>query len=689
MIFHELGFARLFINGLKKNRVNWETPARSHSSFRGRFIISHFYICLLLFCSAIQSNEVIAQNSGSRLDIKQDRALKGRLVYWLQSPDNSKTERKVIPTANSSGMISLELPSKFNQPGTVLKVLDLTQHRMACLPVPMKESRNSLGINLIKNGEFNSLDSWNHETTRKAGLEIIVGQAAPTQAAGKSVRLEIFKKGETGSDAIFYQNGLGLIEGEPYTLTFWSRADTVRPLVISLENQDDNQNEGLLVHVPLSREWRKFTYTLVASHTAEGRNRFCIHAGGDVGRIEVAQVQLQHGRVSTSTGPSLLKNGDFQHGGDDWRTVLKSLPAVAEVTFPDNSEVASPSPATGKVMRFSVLEKSDKPESICLFQSGTDLHDGDTYSVSFQAKTNHTRTIVVEAYVDETDAHSVGLHNRLTLTEDWRKYVLYFTANSTIQSANRLAFLMGDAVGTVDIANISLRKGIEEMPTITSESNRQPTLSDQDFQLAETVRVPITYHGSSVREVKVMISSGGKIYGTRMLKSTDNGMALFSEIPLGAELTITIINGGSTKLFTRFLDNTSSRTLSEVSLPDEWENVKLLAYATRKLTSTPLVGSWESYDQQDTVTGKEFQHQEFLFNPDGTGTLSITTVNPETEAPTSPSKIKSFYWSLGQGAHSVVLGTNVYAWSISSTGDQVKQLSLKGDTGKTYILFRN
>ncbi|HEV2473738.1 MAG TPA: hypothetical protein VGS41_13770, partial [Chthonomonadales bacterium] len=49
-----------------------------------------------------------------------------------------------------------------------------------------------------------------------------------------------------------------------------------------------------------------------------------------------------------------------------------------------------------------------------------------------------------------------GLGAMVTLTQNWRKYNLLFTAGSTVPGHNRIAFVLGDAAGQVDLADVQL-----------------------------------------------------------------------------------------------------------------------------------------------------------------------------------------------------------------------------------------
>lgn len=92
-------------------------------------------------------------------------------------------------------------------------------------------------------------------------------------------------------------------------------------------------------------------------------------------------------------------------------------------------------------------------------QTGLDFKDGGTYTVSFRAKADKPRAMGINAGLDQADWHSVGLSVNTDLTTDWKTFRYSFAAHDTVPHHNRVAFQLGDSVGTVEIAGLKIAPG--------------------------------------------------------------------------------------------------------------------------------------------------------------------------------------------------------------------------------------
>ena len=283
------------------------------------------------------------------------------------------------------------------------------------------------------------------------------------------------------------------------------------------------------------------------------------------------------------------------------------------------------------------------------------------------------------------DYHPVGMFTSLLLTENWRRYSLIFTASGAIKDSSKIEFQIGGAVGTVDIAGVSLRPGVGDSPVLDTEA-KIVNLTAGSFDRVDVLQVPVSYRGKSVRNVAVTLSCDGEQVGKYWLQPSDYGSARFKAVPIGKPLVINVTSGIQKAEFVRTL--VGGQRLDALLLPDAWSKMQIFARVSPKLASHPLLGAWESYASLETVIGQEFQHLAFTFQPDETGSLEMATVSKETEMPTGPPKMESFRWNVAPGTHRITIGTNVYTWEMA-TSDQIKQLTLKGVNGRNYTLFRN
>ena len=94
-------------------------------------------------------------------------------------------------------------------------------------------------------------------------------------------------------------------------------------------------------------------------------------------------------------------------------------------------------------------------------QTGLDLRDGATYTVTFRAKADAARTLPVAASLDQEDWHNIGLDENAALSTDWKPFSYVFTAHDTVPSHARLAFTLGAQTGTVWIDDLQIHPGAD------------------------------------------------------------------------------------------------------------------------------------------------------------------------------------------------------------------------------------
>ncbi|HLK61180.1 MAG TPA: carbohydrate binding domain-containing protein [Chthonomonadaceae bacterium] len=92
-------------------------------------------------------------------------------------------------------------------------------------------------------------------------------------------------------------------------------------------------------------------------------------------------------------------------------------------------------------------------------QTGLDLKEGATYTVSFRAKADAPRSLPVTAGLDEADWHNIGLSATAALTTEWKAFHFTFAAHDVVEKHNRIAFVLGGKTGTVWLSDVSIAPG--------------------------------------------------------------------------------------------------------------------------------------------------------------------------------------------------------------------------------------
>ncbi len=159
------------------------------------------------------------------------------------------------------------------------------------------------------------------------------------------------------------------------------------------------------------------------------------------------------------TGPSLMQNGDFTRGTTAWR--IENNPG-ARSSFQVAGAVPVPKEAVGRTLRVEIAQPGTQAWHVQVHQAGLEFRDGETYTVTFWAKADRQRPLLVSADIGQGDYRNVGLRSSQTVGTDWQPYRVTFRATKPVRDQNRLLFALGTAAGTLDLAAVAVRPGTGE-----------------------------------------------------------------------------------------------------------------------------------------------------------------------------------------------------------------------------------
>lgn len=198
-------------------------------------------------------------------------------------------------------------------------------------------------------------------------------------------------------------------------------------------------------------------------------------------------------------GEDLLTNAPFGAQGMKW--FLEKRDGM-EASL--NVEPSTPE-ARGAVLH-AQIENVVKPDWFLQLQlDGLDLAPGQTYTLSFWAKSDAPRALRAGAKMDRDPWQVVGLAQAFQLGTQWKRYSATFRATEPIPNHSRLSFTLGDSDADVWLADVQLSSGdgstledgqtVEQgniaLPPITSFAMGQDTLqflSQLEIQYAEKLR---------------------------------------------------------------------------------------------------------------------------------------------------------------------------------------------------------
>ena len=215
-------------------------------------------------------------------------------------------------------------------------------------------------------------------------------------------------------------------------------------------------HSGPIRRLPAANRAGLITLFLPAGYNHSGAQLRVLNiTQGKVARIPVSDVSRASVARSVNAGPNLLQNADFSRGANGWNMEM-TAPARGAMRI-DDALAAAPGVA-GRAVHFDVSAVASQAWNVQCYQSGVNLKDKDPYVLAFWAKSDRARPFHVDIILDKADWHPVGGASTVRLGPKWDKYILRFNANRSEPSHTRLSFILGEALGPVDMCGISLRR---------------------------------------------------------------------------------------------------------------------------------------------------------------------------------------------------------------------------------------
>lgn len=151
-------------------------------------------------------------------------------------------------------------------------------------------------------------------------------------------------------------------------------------------------------------------------------------------------------------GKEMLTNPAFAEDDKGW-SLEGSKPGVCDLTF-------AQSPDGKAAAHIEMQEKGKVAWAYQLHQIGIELQEGMTYTIHFQGRAEPARRVSVSLRFAEPPWTNLSRSINIELTPEWRE----FTVSSQVTGVRaelkqRLSFNLGDAPGTAEFADVSLRTG--------------------------------------------------------------------------------------------------------------------------------------------------------------------------------------------------------------------------------------
>lgn len=147
---------------------------------------------------------------------------------------------------------------------------------------------------------------------------------------------------------------------------------------------------------------------------------------------------------------NLVVNGSFESPlADPWRNWTAD---GCTATFREETGNA---PAGTNCARIDVSQTTGADWQIEFAQYNRALIQGESYDVTFEARSASPRLISVSSQKGSPDWRNYGLYQLVSISTNWQSYTVTFTANETVTDA-RLQFFFGATTGTVWLDDVRL-----------------------------------------------------------------------------------------------------------------------------------------------------------------------------------------------------------------------------------------
>ena len=296
---------------------------------------------------------------------------------------------------------------------------------------------------LVTNGDFESGTSpW------LAGVDNPIGAANVIPDAlnpGNNVYFVDVTAAGNPFDVNLSQRGLTITPDATYTLSFRARSNVSRTMLagIGLSGGDFS---NVTQSVDLTTDWQTFTLELTAAGFGDNDSRVLFDMGAAVGEVYIDNVSLVVATPPDFDG-GLVTNGDFESGTSPWLAGVDNPIGAANV-IPD---ALNP----GNNVYFVDVTAAGNPFDVNLSQRGLTITPDATYTLSFRARSNVSRTMLAGIGLSGGDFSNVT--QSVDLTTDWQTFTLELTAAGFGDNDSRVLFDMGAAVGEVYIDDVSVQ----------------------------------------------------------------------------------------------------------------------------------------------------------------------------------------------------------------------------------------
>jgi len=143
--------------------------------------------------------------------------------------------------------------------------------------------------NLVTNGTFTNTDSWTFNKGKDYG-----NSEGTFSVSGGKANLDITNIGADPWNPQLVQNGITLVEGMTYRLTFDASADKSRKIVVMIQMASSPWTTYFEEAVDLTTTSKTFTYDFTMKAASDENGRFGFNLGQATGKVTISNVKLNY-----------------------------------------------------------------------------------------------------------------------------------------------------------------------------------------------------------------------------------------------------------------------------------------------------------------------------------------------------------------------------------------------------------
>jgi len=273
---------------------------------------------------------------------------------------------------------------------------------------------------LIVNGDFEAgAEPWN------AGVEEFDAPPAPVVTEDGNTFYSVTVDNPDPNQPFLVnlsQQGLSLVDGTNYILTFDAWSDRDRPIIAGI-GESSGGFASVAVDVDLTSAMQTFTLNLTAVGFGGDDIRVIFDSNGAAGLVNIDNVSLFEGGDGSDTpsggdATELLINGDFEAGAEPWNAGVEEFDAPPAPVVTEN----------GNTFYSVTVDNPDpsQPFLVNLSQQGLSVTGGANYILTFDAWSDRDRSII--AGIGESSGGFASVAVDVDLTAAMQTFTLNLTA---------------------------------------------------------------------------------------------------------------------------------------------------------------------------------------------------------------------------------------------------------------------